>query len=140
MARILAFALNAQAGNLTFTKGISTDSEPDIWKINHDSSIDLWIELGHLDEKRLRQVASKSKLVSIYTYQGNQSLQWFQSVENSLSRFNNMTITHLTFPDDHAIEALVERGMNISCSIEEDEIWLSSETERLCITFKILKN
>lgn len=140
MARLLAFILNAQEENLTFTKGISADTEPDLWKINHDGSIDHWIELGHLDERRIRQIASRAKKVSIYTYQGNQSLAWFASIENGLSRFNNLDIAHFSFPEDQSIETLVERGMNITCTIEENEIWLSTETERLCVEFKMLKN
>jgi uncharacterized protein YaeQ len=139
MARLLAYMLWAHE-ELQFTKGISTDTEPDIWKINHDGSIDHWIELGHLDERRIRQVCSKAKKISICTYQGNQSLQWFSSIENSLSRFNNLTITHFSFPDDESIENFVERGMNVSCTIEDDEIWLSSEQDRICIHLNTLKH
>jgi len=140
MARLLAFAINAQEENLTFTKGISADTEPDLWKINYDGSIDHWIELGHLDERRIRQVASKAKKVSIYTYQGNQSLAWFESKKNSTERFDNVEMGHLAFPEDKTIEDLVERGMNISCSIEDNEIWLSTETERLLVTLTMQKN
>ena len=138
MARLLAYCLSAQE-ELQFTKGISTDTEPDIWKINHDGSIDHWIELGHLDERRIRQICSKAKKVSLYTYQGNQSLQWFSSIENSLSRFNNLDIGHFIFPEEGSIEDFVERGMNISCTIEDNEIWLSNETERICIHLQALK-
>lgn len=139
MARLLAFIVNAQEENLTFTKGISADTEPDLWKINYDTSIDHWIELGHLDERRIRQIASKAKKVSIYTYQGNQSLAWFESVKSSTDRFNNLDIAHFSFPENQEIENLVERGMNISCSIEDNEIWLSTEKERLLVTLTIQK-
>lgn len=139
MARLLAFALNAQEENLTFTKGISADTEPDLWKINHDGSIDHWIELGHLDERRIRQVASKAKKVSIYTYQGNQSLAWFESVKNNLERFDNVDVGHFSFPEGQDIEELVERGMNLSISIEDNEIWISTETDRLLVTLLMQK-
>lgn len=138
MARILAYILSAHEG-LALTKGISTDTEPDIWKINHDGSIDHWIELGHLDERRIRQACAKAKKVSLYCYQGNHSQQWFSSIENGLSRFDNLDIIYLSFPDDQNIEDFVERGMNISCNIEDDEIWLSTEEHRLCVNFQFLK-
>lgn len=138
MARLLAYFLFAQE-DLQFTKGISTDTEPDIWKINHDGSIEHWIELGHLDERRIRQVCSKSSKVSLFTYQGNQSRQWFSSIERTLSRFDNLTIIHLVFPEDNHIENFVERGMNISCTIEDSDIWLSNEEERICIHLQVLK-
>ncbi len=138
MARLLAYLMSAQEGP-SFTKGISTDTEPDIWKINHDGSIDHWIELGHLDERRIRQSCSKAKKVTIYTYQGNQSLQWFNSIENSLTRFTNLDIIHFSFPEDQNIEDFAERGMNISCTIEDNEIWLSTEDDRICVQFQVLK-
>lgn len=138
MARILAYLMSAQE-EPTFTKGISTDTEPDIWKINHDGSIDHWIELGHLDERRIRQSCSKAKKVTLYTYQGNQSLQWFTSIENGLSRFTNLDIIHFSFPDNQNIEDFAERGMNISCTIEDNEIWLSTEEDRICVQFQVLK-
>ena len=140
MARLLAFILNAQEENLTFTKGLSSDAEPDLWKLNHDGSIDHWIELGHLDERRVRQVSSRAQKVSIYTYQGNQSVQWFSSMEKNLDRFDNLDVVHLCFPEANEAENLVERGMNITCTIEDNEIWLSTENnERVCIEFKIMK-
>lgn len=140
MARLLAFALNAQEENLTFTKGIAADTEPDLWTINHDGSIDHWIELGHLDERRIRQIASKAKKVSIYTYQGNQSLQWFETIKNSTERFDNLDIGHFDFTSNESLETLVERGMNMSISIEDNEIWLSTENERLLVILTMQKN
>ena len=138
MARILAYLLAAQEKPL-FTKGISSDTEPDLWVINNDGSIDHWIELGHLDEKRIRQSSSKAKKISIYSYQGNHSQQWFNSIENNLSRFSNLDIIHFTFPKDQNIENFAERDMSFSCSIEDSEIWLSTEKDRICIHFQFLK-
>ena len=139
MARLMAFVLNAQEENLVFTRGLSSDSEPELWKINHDSSIDLWIELGQLDERRIRQIVSKTKKAKIYTYQDNLSVQWFSSIETGLSRFSNLSIINLSFPEDDAIEEMIERGMNMSCTIEDQEIWLATENSRMCVNYKILK-
>ena len=138
MARVLAFALSAQE-EVQFTKGLSVDDEPTLWKINHDGSIDHWIELGHLDERRIRQACARAKVVSIYTYQGNQSLNWFTSIENSVARFDHLNISHFSFPEDQSIEDFVERGMNISCSIEDNEMWLSTEIDRILVTVTTLK-
>lgn len=136
--RLIAFSLLSQE-ELEFTKGLSTDSEPDLWKINYDGSIDHWIELGHLDERRIRQACAKAREVSIYTYQDNTSLAWFKSVEDQLFRFNHLNVTHLFIKEDQEhldIENFVERGMNFNVTIEDDEIWLSNETDRLNLEFK----
>ena len=138
MIRILAFAMSAQE-ELQFTKGLSSDSEPDIWKINHDGSIEHWIELGLPDERRIRQACSKANKVSLYTYHGNQALQWFESVENKIQRFDHLTVTHLIFPEGELLEAIADKGMNLNISIEDNEIWISNETERLLVEFKVVK-
>ncbi|HEV8077632.1 MAG TPA: YaeQ family protein, partial [Marinobacter sp.] len=53
MVRLLAFALNA-SDQLEFTKGLSTDDEPELWQKSLSNEIELWIELGLPDESRLR--------------------------------------------------------------------------------------
>ena len=63
MLRILAFALNAN-DNLAFTKGISTDDEPDLWQIEDNGDISLWIELGTPDERRIRKACGRSSKVT----------------------------------------------------------------------------
>lgn len=138
MYRLIAFALLCQE-ELEFTKGLSSDSEADLWKINYDGSIDHWIELGHPDERRIRQICAKSKQVSIYTYQDNTSLAWFRSIEDQLHRFNHLNVTHLFVKDGQVIEDFVERGMNFGVSIEDDEIWLSNEAERINLEFLSVK-
>jgi uncharacterized protein YaeQ len=138
MIRLLAFSLSAQE-ELQFTKGLSTDSEPDLWKINHDGSIEHWIELGLPDERHIRQICSKSNRVSIYTYHGNQAIQWFESIENKIQRFNHLSIIHFSVEEGQSLEALVEKGMNINISIEDNEIWISNEKNRMCVEFKSVK-
>ena len=54
MLRLVAFALCADE-RLLFGKGISEDSEPDLWQHNLSGEIELWVELGLPDEKLLRR-------------------------------------------------------------------------------------
>lgn len=51
MVRILAFALNAHK-QLEFSKGLSSDDEPDIWQKSLSGELELWVALG-LPGKRL---------------------------------------------------------------------------------------
>lgn len=138
MYRLIAFALHSQE-ELEFTKGLSTDTEPDLWKLNYDGSIDHWIELGHLDERRIRQACARAKMVSVFTYQDNMSLNWFQTIEKDLHRFDHLNVTHLSIKDGQSLESFAERGMNLGMSIEDDEIWLTNENERLHLEFKKVK-
>jgi uncharacterized protein YaeQ len=61
MVRLLAFALNAHE-RLEFGKGISDSDEPDLWQKGLTGEIELWIELGHPDEKLLARARSAKEL------------------------------------------------------------------------------
>jgi len=54
MVRVLAFARHASE-TLTFTRGISTDDEPDLWQKDLVGTIEVWIDIGQPDEKRIRK-------------------------------------------------------------------------------------
>ena len=43
MVRLIAFVLNASE-ELAFTKGISAEDEPDLWKKSLGGDIELWID------------------------------------------------------------------------------------------------
>ena len=136
--RILAYALHAQE-NIQFTKGLSSDSEPDIWKIDFDGSIIHWIELGIPEEKRLRQMCSKAQRVSLFTYHGKQAEQWFESMNNTIKRFDHLNVIHFLFDNPESIGELVDKSMDFEISIEDNEIWLSNQSERMLINFEIAK-
>ena len=138
MIRLLAFSHLAHE-ELQFTKGLSTDSEPDLWKINHDGSIEHWIELGLPDERHIRQICSKSNKVSIYTYHGNQALQWFEAIENKIHRFSHLQIIHFSVEDGQSLEDFVEKGMNLDITIEDSDLWISNASQRMHVEFKIVK-
>ena len=52
MVRVLAYALHAHEA-LSFGKGLSTDDEPDLWQKDLTGAIELWIDVGQPDEKRI---------------------------------------------------------------------------------------
>lgn len=75
MLRILVFALNAH-DDLVFTKGLSTDNEPDLWQKKLNGDIERWIDLGQPDEKRIRKACGLSNQVLIYCYSGSSADIW----------------------------------------------------------------
>jgi uncharacterized protein YaeQ len=60
MIRLLAFVFNARE-DLVFCKGISQDDEPDLWQKNLSGDIELWIDLGQPDEKRIKKACGLFK-------------------------------------------------------------------------------
>lgn len=136
MARIIAFILNAN-DDLVFCKGISEDDEPDLWQKSLDGDIQLWIDLGQPDEKRIKKACGRSKNVIIYTYQENMSEPWVKQMEKHINRFKNLRVIHLNFEED--IEELIQRGMNFQCNISDEELTLISENKSAIITQKVWK-
>lgn len=61
MLRLLAWIKYANE-RLQFSRGLSAEDEPEIWQRNDHMGIDLWIELGLPEEKRLKKpVANQRK-------------------------------------------------------------------------------
>jgi uncharacterized protein YaeQ len=56
MVRILAFCYRA-AENLTFTKGLSSVDEPDLWLKHDNGTILEWIEVGQPAPDRLKKAS-----------------------------------------------------------------------------------
>ncbi len=136
MIRIVAFVLNAN-DTLTFCKGISQDDEPDLWQKSLSGDIEMWIDLGQPDEKRIKKACGRSQKVIIYTFKESLSSVWFKQIEKSLIRFKNLQIIYLNIDGD--IELLTSRSMNIQCNILDNELTLIDEDNSVLITQDIYK-
>lgn len=133
MVRLSAFILNADE-DLSFTKGISQEDEPDLWKKSLGGDIELWIELGQPDEKRIKKACGRSEQVIIYTYQEGMAEAWWKSINTSLTRFNNLQVIHLDFEGD--IEALAKRAMNLQANILDAELTLIEDEQSVVVREK----
>lgn len=132
MVRLLAFVLNAHE-HLQFTKGLSTDDEPELWQKNLTDDIELWIDVGMPDEKRIRKACSRADKVIIYTYGGRNSV-WWNQLHTKLTRFDNLTVINLPKQASDQLTALVKRTMQLQISIQDGGIWLSDDQTTANIT------
>jgi uncharacterized protein YaeQ len=69
MVRLLAFARHAHDA-LSFGKGLGRDDEPDLWQKDLTGAIDLWIDVGQPDEKRIRRACGRAEAVFVYSCGG----------------------------------------------------------------------
>ena len=83
MCRILAFALNAHE-RLEFSRGLSTDEEPDIWRKSLAGELELWVAMGLPSEKIVRQSCGKANEVIVYCYGGKAADMWWEKIKNSV--------------------------------------------------------
>lgn len=137
MMRILAFALNAHE-NLSPAGGISEADEPDLWQKDLTGAIELWIEVGQPDERRILKACGRSTTVKIYTY-GSKPKLWFDTVESKISKAKNVSILSISSDSSKALAELAERSMDLQVTIDHDEIWMRSDKGEVSVDIKVLK-
>ncbi|MFI3136128.1 MAG: YaeQ family protein, partial [Methylococcaceae bacterium] len=138
MARLLAFVINADE-RLQFTKGLSTDDEPELWQKSLTDDIELWIDMGMPDEKRIRKASNRADKVIVYTYGGRNTVWWSQ-IEAKLERFKNLTVVNLPKESTDQLAAMVKRTMQLQISIQDGQIWLSDDQSTVNIVPKVWLN
>jgi len=137
MVRLVAFALFADE-YLAFTRGISTDDEPDLWQKSLSDEIELWIDLGAPDEKRVRKACGRSKKTVIILYH-DRHMVWWQQHQHQLTRFENLDI--LQFEDNVAADllSLCQRSMQLQVTIQDGDLWISNGEHTVLVRPKTLK-
>ncbi len=133
MIRLLAFALNAREG-LEFTRGLSTDDEPELWVKNLTGDIDLWIELGLPDEDRLRKACNRAREVILYTYGGRGVPVWWDKHHSKLARHRNLTVINLPAEGTEALAALAERSMTLQVTIQDGDVSVGDDQRLVTLT------
>ncbi len=131
MVRVLAFALNASE-RLEFGKGISTDDEPALWDRDLTGRITQWIEVGLPDERALRRACGRADAVALYAYGGGRTVDmWWQQNEALLAKQEKLTVKSVSGPSSKALAAMADRSLNLQCMVQDGEVWMSDEAERL---------
>ena len=126
MLRLLAFVLYAHE-YLAFTKGLSDPDEPDIWQKDLTGAIDVWIDLGQPDEKRVMKACGRSGQVVVITY-GNAAPIWWEGIAPKLERARNLSVRRLVASGDTPLAAFVQKNMTLQCTVQDGQIWLSDGT------------
>jgi uncharacterized protein YaeQ len=138
MIRLLVFALHAHE-DLAFTRGLSTADEPDLWQKLLTDEIDLWIDLGQPDEKRIRKACGRAREVFIYTYDKRSADVWWKQLKNKLGRFDNLHVIALPGDTGVSLAQLAQRSMGLQCSIQDNEVWLGDNRQSVHVVPERLK-
>ena len=123
MVRLLAFARHA-SDTLAFSRGLSTVEEPDLWQHGPAGDVELWIDLGQPDEKRIRKACSLARQVCVYCYSGHSAVLWWERLRNRLGKLHNLTVINLPTPAGTALAGLARRSMQLQCTIQDGQLWL----------------
>jgi len=130
MLRLLAWIKFANE-RLQFTRGLSAEDEPEAWLRNDHMGIDLWIELGLPEERRIKKACSQSKEVALFTYNSRAAQVWWQQNQNKLAGFSNLSIWYLDDEQLAQLSAFASRTMALQATIQDGAIWLSDAENNL---------
>jgi uncharacterized protein YaeQ len=137
MCRLVAY-LHCYHPDLEFTKGLGSTDEPELWQKNLRAQLIHWIELGEPDEKRIRQACGKSDKVSIFTTKEKSAKIWYDRVKNKIP-LEKLNIYFIDVFENGPLEKIVQKSMRLSCTIEDNHMYIGNENERVGIECRDIK-
>lgn len=138
MVRLFTFALYASE-SLQFTRGISTEDEPDLWDKDLTDHITHWIELGVPDESRIRKGSNRADQATIVSYNLRNAMPWWEKHRDKLARFDNLRVIFLAKESTDALTAMAARNMELQVTIQDGQAWVSDANSNVAITPEIWK-
>ncbi len=138
MVRLLAFALHAQDA-LAFGKGLGAEDEPDLWLRDLTGAIDLWLDVGLPEEKRIRRACGRAEQVGIYCYGGHGAGIWWNQTGPDLKRNSNLSVWNVPREASQAMAALAQRNMKLQYTIQEGQIWVADDKDSIQLELAPLK-
>ena len=124
MVRVLAFALHAHDA-LAFGKGLGADDEPDLWQKDLAGAVEVWIDVGQPDARRVRRACGRAAHVYIYAYGGRTVDTWWDKARATLDRSANLRVMKLSAISSQAAARPAQRTMRLDCTIQDGQIWMA---------------
>jgi uncharacterized protein YaeQ len=122
MTRVLAFCINFDE-RLSFTKGLSDVEEPDLWAVEYNQDIALWIDVGEPDAERIKKATRKAKQVKVYSFNSKSDVWWQQSQ----AKFEALSASYYRFGWEsiQKLAATLERTMSLSVMLTGDSAYIT---------------
>ncbi len=136
MVRLMAFVLNYDQ-DLSFTKGLSSTDEPDLWIVRPDGSIPCWIEVGQASPERLRKAVSKADKIRLYAY-GSETDIWWSKQGSAISELPKTEVFQLPAEQVEPLSQLCDRNMELTVTLSEEQLFVSSGEHQFEITLSQL--
>lgn len=137
MVRVLAFCINAEE-QLTFTKGLSSIEEPDIWARTLDDQLSLWIDVGEPAVDRIKKATRLASTVKVYSFNSKSDVWWDQGQ----TKFNELKASFFRFPwqSIQSLATLVQRTMDCSVTITGNSAYIATESGECEVSWETLQD
>lgn len=136
MVRLLAYCYHANE-NLSFTRGLSSVDEPDLWLKSDDGRILEWIEVGQPAPDRLKKASGQSVAVKVYTY-GRGMDVWWATNANAINALPKVSIQYFANDELAALAQLVEKTMNFTVTIAEAIAYIDSGDRSVSVSPRLM--
>jgi uncharacterized protein YaeQ len=138
MLRLLAFAMHAD-DQLAFGRGLSSEDEPDLWLKDATGAIQLWIDLGLPEEKRIRRAAGRAERVVLLAYGGRAIDVWWTRNAEALRRIETLSVIALPWEGTKELGSMADRAMQLHCTIQDGQILFGNADRSVTISPSILR-
>ena len=135
MARVLAYCLNAQDG-LSFSKGLSDNDEPDLWRQSLDGRVLDWIEVGEPSTERLRKASALAESVRVYCF-NYKADSWWQQSASKLQRLE-VYVCQFDWNDIQQLAGLAQRTLAMTVTISDLSAFIATDTDSLTVNWREL--
>lgn len=132
MVRILAFCYRA-AETLSFTKGLSSVDEPDLWLKHDNGTILEWIEVGQPAPDRVKKAANQSQAVHLFTY-GRGWDVWWKTNGDTINAMPKVTSYFFAAEELKSLCELADKSMKLTVTITEKMAYVSNETANVVVS------
>ncbi len=131
MVRLVALALMAHKlqsvcggdGTLAFGAGLSNPDDPDVSLTDFTGRVRLWVEVGQPEDKPLLKACGKADQVVLYAF-GSSAEIWWKTMENKLSRAQNLAVYRVPVATAQALAPLAQRSMQLQATLQEGVLML----------------
>ena len=136
MVRLLAYVLNYDQ-DISFTKGLSSTEEPDLWIKRPDGTVSCWIEVGQASPERLRKAVSRADNIRLYAY-GSESDVWWSKHSSAIEGLPKTEVFQFTALELEPLAEFCNRNMELTVTLSEQQLLVSAGDQQLELSLKQL--
>ena len=136
MVRLLAYALHAHEA-LNFANGMGIDDEPDLWQKDLTGAIDLWIDVRPTRRKEDPQGLRPGKTGIHLQLRRQERIRLAEQIRGKYERAGNLTMINLPAAASQSLAKLVQRSMQIQCTIQDGQIWVADKNNTVHIDLSL---
>jgi uncharacterized protein YaeQ len=123
LVRVLARGLYHHE-QLTFTRGLSENEEPDLWQQSLDGQIERWIEVGEPSLERLKKASRRAREVVVVSFNTRAEVWWRQLAEQLPA--GTATVYRLDWQPVQTLAGYLQRTGELSLTINRPSIFVAA--------------